>query len=84
MDVKFAPFAGAHRRARRGAAVDADERRLQTQLTEALTVSIHLEAFPKAVLEAFVTVLQDDGSQAQLLGERPYGPAACLFVSACG
>jgi exosome complex component MTR3 len=63
VDVKFAPFAGAHRRARRGATIDADERRLQTQLTEALTVSIHLEAFPKAVLEAFVTVLQDDGSQ---------------------
>ncbi len=63
VDVKFAPFAGSQRRARRGAQVDADERRLQTQLTEALTVSIHLEAFPKAVLEAFVTILQDDGSQ---------------------
>jgi len=62
VDVKYAPFAQTNRRARRGAASDADERRLQTQLSEALSVSIHLESFPKAVLEAFVVVLQDDGA----------------------
>ena len=61
VDFKFAPFAGAQRRARRGAQAADDEKRLQTSLAEAVSVSIHLEAFPKAVLEAFVVVLQEDG-----------------------
>ena len=60
-DVKFAPFAGGARRARRGAQATDEEKRLQLLVTEAVTVSIHLEAFPKAVLEAFVVILQEDG-----------------------
>jgi ribonuclease PH len=63
VDFKFAPFAGAQRRARRGAQAADDEKRLQTSLAEAVSVSIHLEAFPKAVLEAFVVVLQEDGGR---------------------
>jgi exosome complex component MTR3 len=63
VDAKYAPFASSGaRRARRGAQLEADERALQTQLAECLSVSIHLESFPKAVLEAFVIVLQDEGS----------------------
>jgi exosome complex component MTR3 len=63
VDAKYAPFAcSGARRARRGAQLEADERALQTALSECLSVSIHLESFPKAVLEAFVIVLQDEGS----------------------
>lgn len=44
-----------------GNAYELEEKEVQQQLTEALAVSIHLEAFPKAVLEAYVQVLQDEG-----------------------
>lgn len=63
--MRFAPFAGAGgRRSRRGAQASEEEKTLSLLLVEALTVSIHLESFPKAVLEAFVCVLQEDGASS--------------------
>jgi exosome complex component MTR3 len=67
VDFKYAPFSQATRRSKRagagaaGSAYELEEKEMQQQLTEALAVSIHLEAFPKAVLEAYVQVLQDEG-----------------------
>ena len=71
VDFKFAPFAQSTRRAKRtgsaaagagaGNGYELEEKEIQQQLTEAIAVSIHLEAFPKAVLEAYVQVLQDEG-----------------------
>ena len=61
-DVRFAPFSSSGaRRARRGNQATEDEKSLSLLLEQSLTVSIHLESFPKAVLEAYVTVLQEDG-----------------------
>jgi exosome complex component MTR3 len=72
VDFKYAPFAQAARRASHGgnssatkrAAVlrlESEEKSITQQLHEAVSVSIHLEAFPKTVLEAYVLVLQDGG-----------------------
>ena len=65
VDFKYAPFAQTTRRSKRmgagGNVYELEEKEMQQQLTEALAVSIHLEAFPKAVLEAYVQVLQDEG-----------------------
>lgn len=64
-DVRFAPFAGSGgRRTRRGAQASEEEKNLSLRLVEALTVCIHLESFPKAVLEAFVVVLQEEGASS--------------------
>jgi hypothetical protein len=55
-DVTFAPFARRHRNVRRGQ--DATERQLSASLHAALEVSIVLERFPKALLEAHIVILE--------------------------
>jgi len=60
-DFKFAPFAQLQRRKR---GQDPDERANALQLSEALSVSIQLNKFPKAVLEAYVLVLEEDGGMS--------------------
>lgn len=66
VDFKYAPFAQEHRRSKRGGRnndqYELEEKELTQQITECISVSIHLESFPKAVLEAYVQVLQDEGS----------------------
>jgi ribonuclease PH len=61
--VSIAPFAS---RARRGAAAGAlgdEERRLEGALRAALTPSVLLERFPKAVVEVHVLFLEIDGGE---------------------
>lgn len=61
--VSIAPFAS---RARRGAAVGVlgdEERRLEGALRAALTPSVMLERFPKAVVEVHVLFLEIDGGE---------------------
>jgi len=57
-DFKFAPFALEQRR-RRG--LDPEDRHHASVLVEALEASIQLDKFPKAVLEAYVVVLENEG-----------------------
>jgi exosome complex component MTR3 len=60
-ELRFAPFAQAQRRAR---GVQTDERELSQQLAEALEVALLLNKFPRASVDAFITVLEDAGGVA--------------------
>jgi len=55
-DFKFASFADELRAEKRGQT--DEERELSLVLTEAVSVSVILEKFPKAVIEAYVLVLE--------------------------
>eukprot|EP00466_Bigelowiella_natans_P016282 jgi/Bigna1/50918/estExt_Genewise1.C_1000013 len=53
--VEFAPFAKTNRRTRED---EQEERAISLVLEEALTVSIQLDKFPKAVIKAWVVILE--------------------------
>lgn len=57
-EVKFATFSCKRRR---GHQQDAEERDLSTQVLEALLPAVCLDKFPKAQVNVFVTVLENDG-----------------------
>jgi len=57
--LKFAPFACLNRR---GQQADQEEEELGLVLGEALASTVCLHRYPKAAIEVFVTVLEDDGS----------------------
>lgn len=68
VDVRYAPFSGSARKAPTsrggGGQPDAKERELANTVREAISGSIQLEAYPKAEIQAFVQILQDEGSVA--------------------
>jgi len=58
-EFKFAPFACITRRAHQA---DKEEKELGLVLKEALMSTVCLHLFPKACVDVFVTVIEDDGS----------------------
>jgi len=58
-EFKFAPFACVTRRAHQA---DKEEKELGLVLKEALMSTVCLHLFPKACVDVFVTVIEDDGS----------------------
>jgi len=59
-EIKFATFSSSKKR--RGHQSDAEERDLSLILLQTMEPAVMLEKFPKARMDVFVTVLQDDGS----------------------
>ncbi|KAL2916641.1 3'-5'-exoribonuclease [Polyrhizophydium stewartii] len=62
-DFKYAPFSGGKRR---GYAKDDQEKEFSLVLEQALTPAVRLEQYPKSTIQAFVLVLENDGSLASL------------------
>lgn len=58
-ELKFAPFSGAARRAYQQ---DDEEKELSGMVAETLSHALRLELYPKARIELFINVLEDDGS----------------------
>ena len=58
-ELKFAPFSCYG--ARRGHQMDREEEELGLVVGEALSSTVCLHSYPKACIEVFLTVLQDDG-----------------------
>jgi len=59
-ELKFATFSSC--RKRRGHQADAEERDMSDVLLQTMEPAVMLEKFPKARMDVFVTVLQEDGS----------------------
>jgi exosome complex component MTR3 len=58
-ELKFAPFAC---KTRRGQQADQEEEELGLVVAEALASTVCLHRYPKACIEVFITVLEDDGA----------------------
>lgn len=60
VDVKFTPFSCARRRVPNK---DSEDRSLSLLIQQALLPSIRLELFPKSIIDVYITVLQNDGTE---------------------
>ncbi|EIM90041.1 ribosomal protein S5 domain 2-like protein [Stereum hirsutum FP-91666 SS1] len=60
VEVKFSPFSCATRRA---PLRDAEDRSVAVLIQQALTPSVRLELLPKSVIDIFVTVIENDGTE---------------------
>lgn len=58
VEVKFAPFSCARRRA---PIRDAEDRSVAVQISQALLPAVRLELLPKSTIDVFVTVIENDG-----------------------
>ncbi|KAF9514290.1 hypothetical protein BS47DRAFT_1485161 [Hydnum rufescens UP504] len=61
VEVKFAPFASARRRAPMR---DVEDRPTSVQIHQSLLPSLRLELFPKSTIDVFITILEADGDAA--------------------
>ncbi|RUS24603.1 ribosomal protein S5 domain 2-type protein [Jimgerdemannia flammicorona] len=64
-EFKFASFSCSKRR---GNQRDSQEKEYSQILSEALAPAVRLELFPKAMIDVFVTVLENDGTASCLAG----------------
>lgn len=62
-DVRYAPFATHTRKERIGNQPTDAERAAANTLEQALTPVVHLDRFPKSVIEVYVLVLEADGGE---------------------
>ncbi|KAJ1726409.1 3'-5'-exoribonuclease [Coemansia biformis] len=63
-DFRYAPFACSWKR--RSHVKGADEREISLMLEHAIAPAIRLEAYPKACIDAYVTVIESDGKAATI------------------
>ncbi|KAJ2710690.1 3'-5'-exoribonuclease [Coemansia spiralis] len=63
-DFRYAPFACSWKR--RSHIKGADEKEISLMLEHAVAPAIRLEAYPKACIDAFVTVIESDGKAATI------------------
>ncbi|TFK55049.1 mRNA transport regulator 3, partial [Heliocybe sulcata] len=61
VEVKFAPFSCAKRRA---PIRDAEDRSVAVQIHQAILPSVRLELLPKSTVDVFITIIENDGLES--------------------